>query len=135
MSLPFILGSDHGVVVLRLSGELDSALHTELKTTLAEAAGIGDCVLVDMRDVTYIDSSSISLFIALHHELLARGGSLSIATGSTGVHHVFEIGGLVGPLNAFETARDAAAHLAEACWALPSQAPDREGSQSPPSPE
>ncbi len=79
-------------------GELDVAGAPELDAALARAyrAGVSDLVL-DLRGVTFIDSSGIRCVIDAHHQSRARGLELHIHPGlEAGI--VFDLAGLTGRL-------------------------------------
>jgi anti-sigma B factor antagonist len=56
-----IVPDGHGFI---LSGELDMAVAPDLATALREVIGTGAPVAVDMRQVTFMDSSGIQAIIA-----------------------------------------------------------------------
>jgi anti-anti-sigma factor len=62
-------GSSKSVVV-RLSGELDRATELELRSALDRAVELGtEFVLVDLADVTFLDSAALSVLIGARRRL------------------------------------------------------------------
>lgn len=81
-----------------VTGELDIAGVPVLEAALARAdeAGVADLEL-DLRAVTFIDSSGIRCVLGAYHAALARGAELRIFSGlEAGV--VFGLAGLSGRL-------------------------------------
>ena len=79
----------------RMTGELDLAAYD---TAMASLAGLfeapGDVVL-DVSDLTFIDSSGIRLFILLHQSLGQQGG-LVLQSPTPHVAGILQIAGLEG---------------------------------------
>ena len=51
-------------------------------------------LVVDLRQVTFLDSMSVELLLRLHTELAAVGAELLVVRGPHAVHRVFELTGL-----------------------------------------
>ena len=59
-----------GTCVVRLSGDIDTAIVPELQTRLGSAlAGGCDNVVLDLCEVVYADSSALGLLVWLDHRL------------------------------------------------------------------
>jgi anti-sigma B factor antagonist len=71
----------------------------------------GDRLIVDLSDVTYIDSSALGMLIALAARLGDRGASLAIISGREGLRRIFQTRGLVDLLGFAESLDEAATHL------------------------
>jgi anti-sigma B factor antagonist len=84
-----------GTTVISLVGELDLATAPSLKAVLAEVAQQhpGD-VQVDMRGVTFLDSSGISVLVQAHKQLESRGSALRLHGVSESPRRVLEVAGL-----------------------------------------
>jgi len=66
-------------VVVQLSGELDTYTVPEIRDAFdALSLGPGAVVVVDLSDVTFLDSSGLGAIFALHHRLAAVGGRLRL---------------------------------------------------------
>jgi anti-anti-sigma factor len=82
--------------LLRVSGELDLASAELLRSAVEEqvAAGhVADLVL-DLADLTFLDSSGLGALLQIRSEALARGGSFRVGAVAPGVARVIEIAGL-----------------------------------------
>jgi anti-sigma B factor antagonist len=88
-----VVGGDDGTRVV-LTGELDLAGVPALEAALARVDEAGEARLVlDLRAVTFIDSSGIRCVLGAYHAALARGAELRIFSGlEAGV--VFGLAGL-----------------------------------------
>lgn len=85
-----------GTTVLALAGELDLYRGPELERALAEAAEPelrARRVVVDLRAVTFLDSSTLGLLLAANGRQQARGGELLILVGPHTPRTPFEVTG------------------------------------------
>jgi anti-anti-sigma factor len=81
-----------------VEGELDLVGAPQLDAALARAYGAGVSELVlDLRGVTFIDSSGIRCVIDAHHQSRSRGFDLHIHPGLEAAI-VFDLAGLTGRL-------------------------------------
>jgi anti-sigma B factor antagonist len=100
---------------VRLHGELDLATVNELTTVLNECIAHPTCrrVVVDLSEVIFIDSVTISAFILAYNKAAETGHALAV-TGATGpVHRVLELAGVLDVLSG-RSRLDAAEWQAEA---------------------
>jgi anti-anti-sigma factor len=113
MSVGFERPDGAAACVVRLSGELDLSVVPEVRTAV-EAALESGCasVVLDLEDVTYADSSALSLLVWLDRMLQPLGGSLVLAGASPDVTRVLELSGLLGFAPSVAIAADADAALA-----------------------
>ena len=108
--------SPPGVVLVRMPAEVDLATAPALRDELLGPLDRdGVHLVVDARDVTFMDSSGVNVLVRARERAAALGGSLHVVTGSSGVRRVLEITGLderlglVGSLEiAFSCASDPA---------------------------
>lgn len=86
---------DRERVVVTLSGELDIATVPAVVSVLTElrVAGWADVVL-DLRELTFIDSTGLSLLLSAEHAFRALGGTFAIVDGSPEVARLLETVGL-----------------------------------------
>lgn len=81
-----------GVVVLSVSGEVDLAnapsLRAHLKAAIETAENL---VVVNLKDLKYIDSSGIKALLDAHGTFAPRGRSIVLAAVSPMVQRVWEI--------------------------------------------
>jgi anti-anti-sigma factor len=80
----------HGPVV-HVAGEVDLASAPQLKTCLKALDGN---VVVDLRNVTFLDSTGINAFIVTFKRLSADGGGLTLRNPNSAVAKTLEIVGL-----------------------------------------
>ena len=87
-------------VRLALTGELDLATAPRVEEELeqAERARPGRIVL-DLRGLTFIDSSGLRVIVAADARARAEGRRLTLVQGPEAVRRVFEITGLAGRLD------------------------------------
>lgn len=80
---------------VRLIGEFDLQAFDQVDTLLTDAQmGTSQTVLVDLRSVTFIDSSGIRALVRAHKRGTAGAGPLRLIRGPDNVHRVFELAGL-----------------------------------------
>jgi anti-anti-sigma factor len=78
--------------VVALSGELDLAGAAALEQELARLDGDSpDAVVLDLRDVGFMDSSGLRVIAVASQRAKERGRRLAIVPGSDQVMRVFEI--------------------------------------------
>ncbi|MEU6674947.1 STAS domain-containing protein [Streptomyces sp. NPDC046853] len=82
------------VTVLTLSGEMDMDTSALVQQALEAAEAPGARVVVDLRRVSFIDSSGINVFIAGHRALSRVGGLLRLAGPAESVSRTLEIVGI-----------------------------------------
>ncbi|HVW17682.1 MAG TPA: STAS domain-containing protein [Solirubrobacteraceae bacterium] len=99
-------------VLLRASGELDAGSAPALRQALGTIEGRGARrVVVDLTEVTFMDSLSLAAIVGARTRLGANGRlAVAVEPGSYALL-VLEATGLVGALDVFPT-RDAAAEFA-----------------------
>lgn len=93
----FDVGISHrqdGGITLGLSGELDLSTLEQLEAALDDGVrGTSDLVVVDLRKLTFLDSSGLRVILALHAGLREEGGRLVVVKGPRRVHRVLELTG------------------------------------------
>lgn len=77
--------------VVRPSGELDAATADQLDRALRKVAAPGVDLVVDLRGLTFIDSSGIGLLLAWHGRARTAGASFELIQGDACVRRVFEL--------------------------------------------
>ncbi|WP_410809481.1 STAS domain-containing protein [Micromonospora sp. 067-2] len=92
-------GRDDGVACLRLAGELDLGTAPELAAAIDRLAEAGERhVLLDLTDLTFCDSTGMSVFVRGDNRASADGGWLRL-TGAVGrVERVLRVTGLADVL-------------------------------------
>ena len=78
--------------VLELAGELDISTSQDLERELTRLErGSPPTLIVDLRALTFIDSTGLRTILAADTRARERGGRLAVVTGSPSVQRVFEI--------------------------------------------
>jgi anti-sigma B factor antagonist len=88
--------STHGTqTVVALAGEIDLSNHVALRTALNDliVGGSVDLVL-DLTDVTFMDSTGLGAMIGTRRRVHAFQGSLAIVLTNDAILRVFEVTGL-----------------------------------------
>jgi len=87
--------SDDGAGLrVSLAGDCDLAVRDELVTTLLAAVSRSRCVVVDLAEVDFLDSSGIHGLVAAHRAAVERGGRLYLENPSGTVANVLEVTGV-----------------------------------------
>jgi anti-sigma B factor antagonist len=78
-----------------VGGELDMSAAPELRDAIDRAHEKRvRCLVVDLSETTFVDSTSIGVLVGAHHRLEATRGSLAIVCANRNVRRTFEIAGL-----------------------------------------
>jgi anti-sigma B factor antagonist len=81
--------------VVAASGELDMSSAPDLKAAIRAATERGATTLVvDLGDVTFIDSTAIGVLLAARERLRQSGGALELVCAEPNVLRVLEIVGM-----------------------------------------
>ena len=84
---------------LRVRGDLDLSTSPQLGATLERAIADGNAVVVDLSEVTFVDSTGLNTLISAFKACETNGGALAISPNlPVQVSRVFEITGLDGLL-------------------------------------
>ncbi len=82
----------NGVQILDLHGELDAHTAPELEAVLQKCLQNGQYnILINGRDLDYISSAGLGVFMAYVEEIREKGGDLKIAELKPGVYNVFDL--------------------------------------------
>ena len=99
-----------GVPVVRLAGEIDLAAAPTVRDRLSALAlhlagrgpGGRGVVVVDLGEVTFIDSTGLSMLVAAHGRFAGSGMELRVASVPARVRQVLQLTGLDGLLSTYE---------------------------------
>lgn len=89
-----------GCAVVHIGGEIDASTVPALDRALTEAAGLASHVVIDLAQVTFVDSSGLGALIVARQSAREHDGSLSLVSpppavrrllGSTHLNDVFAI--------------------------------------------
>jgi len=76
---------------LTLDGEIDSFTAPSLAARLSDDPTID---VVDLAEVTFIDSSGLRVLLQTHHDRVSTGATLTLRAPSASVQRLLEISGL-----------------------------------------
>lgn len=98
-STPFaaFVSEDGGVAVVTVSGEVDIATESRLRAALAEAvtrASSPPRVVVDLHQVTFMDSSGLGVLIEKREEMHELVGELWLVNGHGMPERLLRVAGL-----------------------------------------
>jgi anti-anti-sigma factor len=85
-----------GAVVVVPVGEIDLATVDALQAEVDAAADEAELVVLDLREVSFIDSAGLRLVVHSSRSLETGGGTLAVVRGSREVQRVFDLVGLDG---------------------------------------
>ncbi len=89
------LTSTPEVHTIALNGEADLLGAPSIEAALAEAASCeAQRIVVDLRNLTFIDSSGLRALMGGHEQCVARGQELRIIPGPANVQRLFELSGM-----------------------------------------
>jgi anti-anti-sigma factor len=91
---------DAAVHVVRVTGEFDLAAADGFRE--ASDREDAELVVVDLRDVTFLDSSGLSELIVLHRRVEAHGARLAILRPTGEADRLFQITGIDGHLPLYD---------------------------------
>jgi len=94
-ALSLQLEARNGVVRIAVGGELDMASAPALAASLegAELGGI-HAIILDLRDTTFIDSTTLGVLVGGVKRLRTNDGQLSLVCSDRNITKIFEITGL-----------------------------------------
>jgi anti-anti-sigma factor len=85
----------HGdTAVIRLAGELDVAVERHLDETIEGLAAQTKTLVLDLGDLTFIDSSGLRALLRVWHASQNGGPALAIVPGAGQVRSTMELAGL-----------------------------------------
>ncbi len=94
--------------IIAPSGEIDVARLGEFRAELAGAVGGADGLVVDLSDVSFIDSGGLGALLEVHERLRRQNRRLAVvAPRGTSPAVVLTLTGLRRRLSVFESRRDA----------------------------
>ena len=104
--------SADGATVWRLRGEIDTANASAIEAELIDAVDAGAVdVVLDLGDVTFIDSSGLGLLVAVAAEVRELGGRLAVVAGPPHIMRIFDLLQVEELMDLVQTRGDALARL------------------------
>jgi anti-sigma B factor antagonist len=101
-------GRETSTVVIALKGDLSVQTLASLREVLAHAEAC-DVVILDLREVDYVDSTTLTAFVKLRSSMLGggRAGTVRIAAPTNNVRRIFEICHLDKLFEVYDTLEEA----------------------------
>ena len=101
------------VTVFTLSGQLAYEEGTRVlrEALVAAVADAPRSCLIDLRDVTYLDSGGVGLLVAMFRHVTRRGGQFKLLSPSPAARRVLGISQLTRVFDIFDDERDALLNL------------------------
>ncbi|MER7485105.1 STAS domain-containing protein [Streptomyces sp. NPDC126497] len=96
-----------GLRVLTLVGEIDHDTGKTLRHALDLSPTDPSRIVADLRQVTFMDSSGINIFLTAHHTATAAGGWLRLAAPTPAVLRTLQIVGIDEIIDCHPTLQDA----------------------------
>jgi anti-sigma B factor antagonist len=87
-------GQDH--VIIAVAGEIDIATVAELRERLFELAEGNQSVIVDLSQVSFVDSIGLGALVGAAKRAAAHGGTLHVVGARPPVRQLFRVTGLDG---------------------------------------
>ncbi|TDC87450.1 STAS domain-containing protein [Actinomadura sp. 7K507] len=83
---------EKGLTVVKISGEIDVFTSPRLREALLDIIDNGGAYLViDLGEVTFLDSTGLGVLVGIYHRLRARDGSMSFMGVNDRVRRVFHV--------------------------------------------
>lgn len=110
MEVSFALDEREGVPVLSVAGEIDVYTAPRLREQLLELANGGTTrAIVDMTEVSFVDSTGLGVLVSGLKRFREAGGDLVLVVVQPQILKVLEITGLTGVFSIHPSAAQAAA--------------------------
>ena len=100
-----------GTDVVAPTGDIDIATAPEVRRVMLANAG-GRRIVLDLRGVTFMDTSGLLLLVEGRRRALAEGGQFAIVDGPPAVRRVIEVAGLDSKLEHVGDLQDEASRAA-----------------------
>lgn len=83
---------ERGLTLVKISGEIDVFTSPRLREELLEVIeNGGQHLVVDLSEVTFLDSTGLGVLVGIYHRLRARDGSMSFTGVNDRVRRVFHV--------------------------------------------
>ncbi|HEY2475027.1 MAG TPA: STAS domain-containing protein [Candidatus Cybelea sp.] len=99
---------DSGELVFRFRGSMDIATSPTARGALSEAIdGGANKLIVDMRQLEFLDSTGLGVLIGAHRRAAENGGSLRLIVSDGPILRLLNITGLISVFGAYHSLDDA----------------------------
>jgi anti-anti-sigma factor len=107
--LSIVLTSAPGEITVRIEGEFELATTTAARAAFERAiAEDGERIVLDLRPLTFLDSTGVHALVDLHDRCGAASKSLEVRIDDGPVRRVLEVSGVLGMLTGVTAAAVAA---------------------------
>ena len=86
-------------MTVTLSGQLDTTAAPEFDGQVRPHLGMADEIVFDIKDLFYVSSSGLRIFLSIHKAMNESGGKMSIINTQPAVRSIFELTGFSDILN------------------------------------
>ncbi|HEY8481148.1 MAG TPA: STAS domain-containing protein [Spirillospora sp.] len=111
MDFDINLMRDDRCTLVRVKGDIDVVSRARFEETLLEVVESGEPVVIDMREVTFCDSTGLNAIVAANRRAGERGSALALVALPPRVQRVFRITGIDKFIPIHDTLREAIASL------------------------
>jgi len=85
---------EQGYTIVTAAGEIDISTVTRLRERLFEAAASGASLVVDLDQVSFIDSVGLAVLVGTANRAAASGGRLQVACARPKIRQLVRLAGL-----------------------------------------
>ncbi|MES9538089.1 MULTISPECIES: STAS domain-containing protein [unclassified Actinomadura] len=107
MDFDISLMRDDRCTLVRVKGDIDVVSRARFEEALFEAVETGEPMVVDMREVTFCDSTGLNAIVAANRRAGERGTHLALVALPPRVQRVFRITGIDKFIPIHDTLREA----------------------------
>ncbi len=107
------LNIEKNTLVVKLAGEFDLAVADKLRTDLDNALDNNEIrhIVLNLTNVTYIDSSGLGVILGRYKRLAQHGGKMAFVKPQPQVKRILEISGLLNIINDYQDENEALAKI------------------------
>ncbi|MFC9289141.1 STAS domain-containing protein [Streptomyces sp. NPDC057052] len=105
--LSVVAATTDGIHVLTVTGEIDHHTGDQLRRALDVTDAVRPHIVIDLHQVTFMDSSGINILITTHQKVTAAGGWLRLAAPTHPVQRVLQLVGIDQLIDCHPTLRHA----------------------------
>ncbi|MDL4813303.1 STAS domain-containing protein [Actinomadura opuntiae] len=107
MDFDISLMKDERCTLVRVQGDIDVVSRARFEEALFEVVDSGEPMVVDMRQVTFCDSTGLNAIVAANRRAGERGTTVSLVALPPRVQRVFRITGIDKFVPIYDTLREA----------------------------
>ncbi len=97
-----------GLLIIKFEGDLDNMATYQYKTKLCEVIKLNQFnkVIIDLSNVTFIDSSGIGLLLGRYNQISQYGGNLVLCGINKHIKKTIQISGIASIIDIYEDGYD-----------------------------